>query len=282
MHDKWKVLIADDEPIIREGIRDSVNWESLDLVIAAEAEDGEEALELALEHSIDILLVDLNMPIMDGITLMKALKEKLPECKFIIITGHDEFSYAQEAIRLDVNDYILKPVNPEQLQQVLSNVREQLYASKQQKEHLSLASRQIKKNFPVLRERFGLEWIGGELSAEEIMEQLRFLNLPERCPDVLGVIRWPDLQVGPPINSEQDRQLFLFAIENIVSEMLSSWEIMLFRDPSVLIIVCVWGRCPQRGVDPHGAKHPRLSEHYRQPAFHTLDRRCNASPRRIP
>ena len=66
------------------------------------------------------MLVDMNMPFLDGIGLMKRMKEERPECRFVIITGHDEFAYAQEAIRLGVKDYILKPVNADHLIQVLS------------------------------------------------------------------------------------------------------------------------------------------------------------------
>ncbi|MDQ0902413.1 response regulator [Paenibacillus sp. V4I7] len=81
----WKVLIADDESIIREGILSSLNWQQLGLEVVAEAEDGEEALELARKHSVHILLVDLNMPIMNGMSLIKHMREELPDCKIIII-----------------------------------------------------------------------------------------------------------------------------------------------------------------------------------------------------
>lgn len=100
----WKVLIADDESIIREGIRETINWEEFQMEVVAEAEDGEEALELALRHGVHVLFVDLNMPIMDGITLMKHIRKKLSKCRIVVVTGHDEFTYAQEAIRLQVDD----------------------------------------------------------------------------------------------------------------------------------------------------------------------------------
>lgn len=150
----WKVMIADDEDIIREGIKQCVDWEGLGLQVVAEAEDGEEALELALHHTVHIALVDLNMPIMHGIELMKRLREQLPGCKIIVITGHDEFVFAQESIRLQVNDYILKPAEPKQLMQVLRGVRDELNAVRERNQHLQQASRQISKNFPLLRERF--------------------------------------------------------------------------------------------------------------------------------
>ncbi|MCS0543812.1 response regulator, partial [Aeromonas veronii] len=74
MH-KWKVLIADDEYIIRDGIHSSIDWEKFNMEVIGEAEDGEEAVELAIEHQIDILLIDLNMPIMDGLEAMEEIKE---------------------------------------------------------------------------------------------------------------------------------------------------------------------------------------------------------------
>lgn len=242
----WKVLIADDEAIIRWGIRDAVQWGALDMEVAAEAEDGEEALELAIELDIDVLLVDLSMPIMNGLTLVKHIREKLPECRIVIITGHDEFAYAQEAIRLSVDDYILKPTNPEQLTQVLTRIRDDLANSRKQQQHLEHASKQITRNFPLLRERFCLEWIKGQLTEAEVDEQLRFLMLPEASPQIVGVIRWPETISGAPLMPEKERQLFRFAIENIAAELLEGYEKVLFRDDAGLMVMIIWGEPPDR------------------------------------
>ncbi|WP_379133541.1 response regulator [Paenibacillus sp. sgz500958] len=237
--ERWKVMIADDEFIIREGIKQSVDWDSLGLEVVTEAEDGEEALENALHHEIHIALVDLNMPIMHGIELMKKLREQLPFCKIIVITGHDEFTYAQESIRLQVNDYILKPADPEQLMQVLRGVRDELEKERQKSLHLEQASRQILKNFPLLRERFCQEWLDGNLSRHEIQEQLQFLQLPQAPPDLLGIVRWR-WEVQNAAMKENERQLFMFAIENITMELLSEYPKVIFRDITGLIIVLLW------------------------------------------
>lgn len=241
----WKVLIADDEPIIREGIRSSVDWAGIGMQVVAEAEDGEEALELAVRHGVDLLLVDLNMPIMNGLTLIKHLRSELPDCKVVIITGHDEFSYAQEAIRLEVNDYILKPANPDQLIKVMERIRLELEANRQQSMRLEIASKQLAKNLPLLRERFCVEWIQGSLTDEEIEEQLLFLKLPPDCPKQLCVVRWPELSASQPLLKENDRQLFLFAIENIVSELLDAYPKAVFRDHTDLIVICLWEQVPE-------------------------------------
>lgn len=245
MIDKWKVMIADDEGIIRDGIRQCVDWDSLGMSVMAEAEDGEEALELALHHSIDIALVDLNMPIMHGMELMKRLREQLPGCKIIVITGHDEFSYAQESIRLQVNDYILKPADPKQLMQVLRGVRDELESVKQQSQHLQQASRQLQKNFPLLRERFCQEWLDGNLSQAEIREQLQFLQLPPERPELIGIIRWR-WEGQHPGMKENERQLYLFAIENIITELLEPYSKVIFRDSAGLIVILLWDAAGER------------------------------------
>lgn len=237
---RWKVLIADDELIIREGIRESVNWEQLRMKVVAEAEDGEEALELALRHSVHILLVDLNMPIMNGIELMKQVREKLPEAKLIIITGHDEFTYAQKAIRLQVKDYILKPANPAQLEKVLRQVRRELEEEAAKQQHWKTASRQISRSYPLLRERFCQEWMEGGLTEAEILEQLQFLKLPETSPDWLGVIRLPEAGGSPAALKEDERQLYWFAVENIANEWLAPYPKVMFRDPFGLLVILLW------------------------------------------
>lgn len=236
----WKVIIADDEYIIRQGIRSCVPWEQFGMTVAGEAEDGEEALELAVREKANIMLVDLSMPIMGGLPLIRHIREQLPECKIIIITGHDEFSYAQEAIRLEVDGYILKPVNANQLRELLEKIMMKLEGAADADETMRLAARQLERSFTLLRERFLNEWIGGELSHDEAAEQLSFLRFPKEAPNWLGAIRWPEQTMGKAFISEKDRQLLLFAIENIVKELLGKYETALFRDHAGVIIIMLW------------------------------------------
>lgn len=241
MSDYWKVLIADDEPIIREGIRESVDWSSLQMEVIAEAEDGEEALELAIKHNINILLADLNMPIMNGLTLIKEIRQRLPHCKIVIITGHDEFSYAQEALRLHVTDYILKPANPEQLKKVLDGVRQELEATVKHDEYVEMASNQISKNLTILRERFCRDWIEGRVDEAEICKQLEFLNLPQHNPQHFAVIQCPEYFANKPLLKEKEKQMFMFSIENILTELFQSTTHVIFRDEDGLIVLILWG-----------------------------------------
>lgn len=122
----WKVLIADDEPKIRKGLKNMLNSFELSLEVVGEAEEGEMALDLAKEHNPNILLVDINMPFLNGLDFIENVYKFLPNSIVIIITGYDEFKYAQKAIKLQVFDYLLKPVNGEELKRIIIKGIDQL------------------------------------------------------------------------------------------------------------------------------------------------------------
>lgn len=236
----WKTLIADDEPIIRDGIIKSIDWAKLDMQVVAEAEDGEQALEYARLYQIDVALVDLNMPILNGIAFIRKLKEELPSCRVVVITGFDKFQYAQEAIRLAVNDYILKPINAQNLQQTLEKISLDLSQQMSIDKHFSVAYQQITKNLHLLRERFCLDWLDGNVSETEILDQQAFLQLPLSAPHLIGVIRWLEKDARKPFLAERDRQLYLYAMENILGEWLIEYSFFIFRNQQGLIVVLLW------------------------------------------
>ncbi len=236
----WRTLIADDEPIIREGILKTIDWKALNIEVVAEAEDGEEALDYVSSHQIHIALVDLNMPILNGLSFIRKLKEILPMCRVIIISGFDKFDYAQEAIRLEVDDYLLKPINAELLHSSLERVTQDLEQKSSHQKHFTAAYQQIAKNLNLLRERFCLDWISGNFSESEVYDQLGFLQLPQTYPSMVGVVRWFEKDASKPYVNEKDRQLYLFAIENIVREWLQPWPHFICRNHQGLILVIVW------------------------------------------
>lgn len=114
-----KVMIVEDEELILQGIRNIVDWEALGLSVVHMAHDGVEALEMWEREPVHIVVTDISMPEMDGLTLLRKIREKEEQVRFIILTGYDEFAYAREAVRLDVENYILKPIDEEELQRQL-------------------------------------------------------------------------------------------------------------------------------------------------------------------
>ncbi len=122
----YKLMIVDDEALIRRGIKSLVNLEKLNISELFEASNGEEALLLFKENLPDIVLADINMPKMDGLTFAKAILDIDKNVKVAFITGYDYFDYAQAAIKIGVSDYILKPVSCDDIENVLNNLIEKI------------------------------------------------------------------------------------------------------------------------------------------------------------
>jgi two-component system, response regulator YesN len=236
-----KVLIADDEPNIREGIRYSIDWHEIGMEVVAEAEDGEEALELALKYKVDVLLADLNMPIMNGLTLIKNIRENNKKCSVVVISGYDDFTYAQEALRLQVDDYILKPIKPNNLTQVLKKVSEKLQTQTAQTKYMEIASSNISENTLLIQEQFCRNWVDGTLKNDKIKEQLHFWGLPEVPPNILTTVFIQELEIKQPHIKMTDRELFIFGVKNILTEELVEEKKLVFSDKSGLLIILLWG-----------------------------------------
>ncbi len=103
-----KLMVVDDEPVIREGIETAVDWERLDIQVVGTAGNGRDGMAKALAQKPDIVITDIRMPVMDGIHFAKELKEKLPNVRIVFLTGYSEFEYAREAIRIGAAEYLVK------------------------------------------------------------------------------------------------------------------------------------------------------------------------------
>ena len=179
----YKVFFVEDEIVTREGIRDNVDWKANGFELCGEATDGEMALPMLHTTRPDVLLTDIKMPFMDGLQLSKIVRERMPWVKIVILSGHDEFEYAQKAIQLGVTEYLLKPVTVQNLHQVLKKLAAQLDQERKEQENLQHLREQIEENRAILRERFLLKVVVGALSSTEAIEkgQLLGLDLVARC-----------------------------------------------------------------------------------------------------
>lgn len=134
----YTVLIADDEPIIRRGIKKLVNWEALGFYIIGEAGDGLSTLDFILKNKPQLVLLDIKMPSLDGLEVMRRARAAGYQGKVIILSGYSDFTYAQEALRYHVNNYIPKPIEKEELEQELLNIASQLQQEISEERALSL------------------------------------------------------------------------------------------------------------------------------------------------
>ena len=131
-----KIFLVEDEVVIRNGIKNSINWAEEGYEFVGEASDGELAYPLILKEKPDILITDIKMPFMDGLELSEAVKKELPNIKILILSGYNDFEYAKRAIGIGITDYMLKPVSAEQLLGVIGEVAEVIRKEQEERDLL--------------------------------------------------------------------------------------------------------------------------------------------------
>ena len=131
---KLKVLLVDDEIIIREGFKRLFDWDSHGCEVVGEASDGMEALGQIDTLLPDIVIMDINIPIMNGLKVIEMSRAKHPDIAYVIVSGYDNFAYCRQALRLQITDYILKPVNYEEFGSCIDNLKISIYRNKENAE----------------------------------------------------------------------------------------------------------------------------------------------------
>ncbi len=173
----YKIFLVDDEVIVRHGIRDCINWEQTDFVFSGEAPDGEFALPLIMEIKPDILITDIKMPFMDGLELSQVVRKNMPWVKIIILSGHDEFGFAREAMRIGVTEYLLKPVTASDLLESLEKVKALIISEKKERENAEKIKKQLAENAPLFRDKFLSELLLGMVPPVEVIDNCERLNI---------------------------------------------------------------------------------------------------------
>lgn len=176
--EKLKVLIVDDEYLIRNLLRMRVDWEEQGLTIVSEASNAHEALDMVEEMRPDIIFTDIYMPSINGIEFSRRVLEKYPEIKIVIVTGHDDFEYAHQSIKIGITDFILKPIRASDLLNVIDKLKNQIYEERMRDKELERLKEDLERNFPYLREKYLYQWLRGDLSREEIHEKADYFKLP--------------------------------------------------------------------------------------------------------
>lgn len=216
----YKVLIADDEEIIRRGIAHFLKKDP-DIQVVAQAEDGEMALEQAMEYHPDLLFVDINMPFLNGLDFIEKLKTVQPDALILVITGYDDFKYAQKALRLGVFDYLLKPIMEDTFYEALGKAKDQLGHRQKQAQYLEWARALVEKNRPALIAEFLEGWLDGRFTEAEIQERISALGL--ELPEPVGVtLVHLENKDNAEIGGEWDEDLLFYAAENMANEVFQT------------------------------------------------------------
>jgi two-component system response regulator YesN len=178
----FKVFLVEDEIVVREGIRNNIHWEQYGFLYAGDAPDGELALPLIRQIHPDLLITDIKMPFMDGLALIELIRTELPRTKTVIISGYDDFSYAQQAIRMGVEQYLLKPIVKEKMVEILIALQKKMEAERQQQEYLTKFQREAQEYETFARRRFFEQIVTGGLSVSEISETAKEMGIDLNAP----------------------------------------------------------------------------------------------------
>lgn len=170
-----KVVIVDDEPWIRSLIRGLVPWKQLNLEVVGEASDGEDGLELCQEVRPHIVLTDIRMPGLTGLELVQKLLLFCPEAMVIIISGHDDFGYAQEAIKHGVFGYVLKPVDEKELTEILNRAKAKIGENAEQGQSQKKLETELKKLQDSVTASEGIEEVDSNLDPR-IQKALHYVH----------------------------------------------------------------------------------------------------------
>lgn len=172
-----KVFLVDDESIIREGLRDNIPWQQFGYEFIGEASDGEMALPMIRKLKPDVLITDIKMPFMDGLALSRMISQEFPNIRIVIISGYDEFEYARQAIRVGVEQYLLKPITKSSLQKVLLEIKEKIEAEQEQKNYLEKFKNDMQEYEQYTKRKFLEKVFEGQLSVQEIYEEANKLSI---------------------------------------------------------------------------------------------------------
>ncbi len=171
-HYKYTVLLVDDEEEVVQVIMKKINWEGLGFSVIGYANNGVKALEMVEEYQPDIVMTDIKMPYMDGMELANRIKAEFPATRILIFTGFDEFEYAKEAVHLEVEEYILKPVNSVELTNVFTQMKIKMDQEISEKRNVEILQRYYMESLPLLQANFYSTLIEGRIREGELSKYL--------------------------------------------------------------------------------------------------------------
>ncbi len=177
-----KVFLVEDESIVREGLRDNIPWQQYGYEFVGEASDGEMALPLIQKAKPDVLLTDIKMPFMDGLSLSKLVHQEFPEMKIIIISGYDDFEYARGAILVGAEQYLLKPITRAALQKALAELKTKIETEREQKNYQEKFQSEAREYEQFSRTDFFVKVFEGRMPVQDMYEEAAKLSLKINAP----------------------------------------------------------------------------------------------------
>ncbi|ANY67235.1 hypothetical protein BBD42_12725 [Paenibacillus sp. BIHB 4019] len=220
-----KVMLVDDEILVRESIRDCINWEQEGFMFCGDASDGELALPLIEQRQPDILITDIKMPFMDGLELSAIVRERMPDIKIIILSGHDEFEYARAALRVGVEEYCLKPVSAADIVRTLQDVSRSIDRERYERELLEKKQLAQGGSAEQMRHKLLSDLCSGFITTAEAIHQAGSLSIgltASYYAAAISDIRCPEGSASVHMATQQQTELLLHeAVSSLLPGTLS-------------------------------------------------------------
>lgn len=206
-----RIFLVEDEILIRNGIKNSIEWEKEGYEFAGEASDGELALPMVLKEKPDILIADIRMPFMNGLELSSIVKKELPDIKIVILSGYDDFEYAKDAIHIGVARYLLKPVSSVKLLETLKEISVQILKEQKEKELKNEYLREMRENEELKKMKFFSDLVSGNMSLANAIDRGSTFNI-NLSAQVYNIILF---KIQNPSNQGSLSDSFIEAYEEI-------------------------------------------------------------------
>ena len=223
---RYTVLLVDDEEEVIQVIMKKMNWEGLGFSVIGYANNGMKALELVEEFQPDVVMTDIKMPYMDGMELANRIKSKFPATKILLFTGFDEFEYAKEAIHLEVEEYILKPVNSIELTNIFTQLKIKLDQEMSEKRSVEVLQKYYMESLPILQANFYSTLLEGRIHEDELKKYLSDYQISLVGPVFCCIVVHTSLRQAP---KNMNPLLLSTSVEKQIKEYLGErWQAKCF------------------------------------------------------
>ncbi len=210
----YKILLVDDEILVRNAVRDSIDWKALDSELVATCENGQKAAEFVKNHEVDIVFTDILMPYMDGMELAHFLHDYYPEIVIVIFSGFGDFEYAKQGIRYDVCDFLLKPVTASELRETVEKMKVIVDRRREEKNRAAELARtreRNKRSEPLVRSKALGDLVNCRRNEAECLETLAALDITLDSPAYRVAVFDMDLYAGEDLELEKRQESALMA-----------------------------------------------------------------------
>lgn len=269
----YKVLLVDDEILVREAISAKIKWNELGYELAKDCENGKAAIEFLKENPVDVVLTDICMPYIDGMGLSKFVYENFPQTAIIIFSGYSDFEYAKQAIQYKVAEYILKPVTAKELTEVLQRIKGKLDNERQQEQkmdELTKVYHSYTKNESLIISRTLSRLVKGTQEVETSLKELEEFGISVEGAAyrvvAVDIDVYSDLyEIDDELKKES--ALMSFVVENISSEIVSNHNAGLaYRDSDNRVCVLFYTNKPKE----FAAEAHRICKEIKETVYDTM------------